>query len=100
MNFIHPGLLIGFAACAIPIIIHLLFRRRFQRLKWAAMKFLLAAYKKTKTTLLIEHILLLLLRILMIAVLVLIFAVLQGLNFLMKKKKNWKNGLTKGTMEI
>ncbi len=73
-NFIHPGLLYGFLACAIPIIIHLIFRRRYQRIHWAAMKFLLAAYKHTKTSLLLENLLLLLLRILVIFLLVLIFA--------------------------
>lgn len=74
LNFFHPGLLYGLFACAIPIIIHLLFKRRFQRVQWAAMKFLLAAYKKTKTSLLLENILLLILRILIIVVLVLLFA--------------------------
>lgn len=74
LQFIHPGVLFGLLACAIPIIIHLLFKRRFKRLPWAAMKFLLAAYKKTKTNLLIEHLLLLLLRILLIILLVFVFA--------------------------
>jgi hypothetical protein len=64
----------GLLACTIPIIIHLIFRRRYQRLPWAAMKFLLAAYRKTKTTLLVENLLLLLLRILLIVVLVTLFA--------------------------
>ena len=75
MQFLHPGILgLGLLACAIPIIIHLIFRRRFQRLPWAAMKFLLAAYKKTKTSLLLEHLLLLAVRILMVMLLALMFA--------------------------
>lgn len=73
-NFVHPGLLYGFLACAIPIIIHLIFRKRYQKVRWAAMQFLLAAYKQTKTSLLLENLLLLLLRILVIFFLVLAFA--------------------------
>lgn len=61
-------------ACSIPILIHLFFKRRFHRLRWAAMKFLLAAYRKTKTSLLLENVILLLLRILIIALLVFLFA--------------------------
>ena len=41
MNFINPALLLGFGAVSIPIIIHLLNRRRFRVVRWAAMEFLL-----------------------------------------------------------
>lgn len=74
MHFVHSAMLWGLLACAIPIIIHLIFRRRYQRVPWAAMKFLLAAYRKTKTTLLVENLLLLLLRILLVTLLVFMFA--------------------------
>ncbi len=75
MNFfIQPWFLTGLTAASIPVIIHLIFRRRFQRVEWGAMKFLLAAYQSNKTSLLVEHILLLILRILIIILLVLIFA--------------------------
>ena len=74
LNATSPMFWFWMSACLIPIIIHLIFRRRYQHIHWAAMKFLLAAYKKTKTTLLIEHILLLLLRIFIVMLLVFLFA--------------------------
>ena len=74
LNFINPTFLFGLFACSIPIIIHLIFKKRYRRIKWAAMKFLLAAYRKTKTSLLLENLLLLLLRIVVILLLVLLFA--------------------------
>ncbi len=44
LPFITPGIFaVGAAATSIPIIIHLLNRRRFRTLIWAAMDFLLAA---------------------------------------------------------
>lgn len=74
LHFVHPGILYGLMACSIPIIIHLIFRKRYKRVQWAAMKFLLAAYKNTKRSLLLENLLLLLLRILLLALLVFLFA--------------------------
>jgi len=38
--FLHPWLLAGLAAAAIPIIIHLFHRRKFVRIDWGAMRFL------------------------------------------------------------
>ncbi len=73
-TFFTQGFLFFLAACSIPIIIHLLFRRRYQRIRWAAMQFLLAAYRTTKTNVLLENLILLILRILVVLVLVLIFA--------------------------
>ena len=40
MQFLNPALLFGLAAVSVPIIIHLLNRRRFRRVPWAAMRFL------------------------------------------------------------
>ena len=74
LHFINPTILFGLLACSIPIIIHLIFKKRYRRIEWAAMKFLLAAYRNTKTSLLLENLLLLLLRIAMILLLVLFFA--------------------------
>ena len=74
LHFISSSFLFGLFACAIPIIIHLIFKRRYKRIEWGAMKFLLAAYKKTKTSLLLENLLLLILRICIIILLVFIFA--------------------------
>ena len=41
-----PALLYGLAAASVPIIIHLLNRRKFREMPWAAMRFLLAAIRK------------------------------------------------------
>ncbi|MBX3362771.1 MAG: BatA domain-containing protein [Phycisphaeraceae bacterium] len=63
MNFVHPTLaLVGLAAIALPIIIHLLIRRRVKPVRWAAMRFLLDAYKQSRRRLLLEQILVLLAR--------------------------------------
>jgi hypothetical protein len=56
---------------SIPIIIHLLNRKRFRVVPWAAMRFLLAAQKRTTRKLRIEQWLLLAIRTLMIVLLIL-----------------------------
>src|SRR6516162_690872 len=61
-------------AVSIPIIIHLLNRRRFKIVTWAAMRFLLAAQKKNSRRMRLEQILLLALRCLMVLLLVLAMA--------------------------
>src|SRR2546421_13060689 len=57
----------GVALISAPIIIHLINRMRFKRLRWAAMEFLLKAQKRTRRRLIIEQLLLLALRCLMVA---------------------------------
>ncbi len=60
---LHPGILVaGAAAAAIPIVIHLLNRRRVQPRPWAAMTWLLAAVRKHQRRLRMENWLVLLLR--------------------------------------
>jgi hypothetical protein len=62
-NFVVPGLfLAGAAAMLVPIIIHLLNKRRFRTVDWAAMDFLLEADKKNRRRVRLENLLLLLLR--------------------------------------
>lgn len=61
-GFGSPLMLWGLAAGSIPILIHLLHRRRFQTVPWAAMRFLLAATKKQSRRLKLEQLLLLLIR--------------------------------------
>jgi hypothetical protein len=61
-------------AVSIPIIIHLLNRRRFQVVSWAAMRFLLAAQKKNSRRMRLEQIVLLAVRCLMVLLLVLAMA--------------------------
>jgi hypothetical protein len=67
MAFLNPGLLWGLALTSIPIIIHLLQRRRFRVVRWGAMEFLRLSVKKRSRRLRIEQLLLLLIRCLVIA---------------------------------
>ncbi len=69
--FQNPFLLWGLAAAAVPILIHLLSRRRYQTQQWAAMHWLLAAAKRNKRRMQIQNLLLLLLRTLAILLLAL-----------------------------
>ncbi|MEI8020441.1 MAG: BatA domain-containing protein [Schlesneria sp.] len=70
-GFASPLMLWGLAAASIPIVIHLLHRRRFQTVQWAAMRFLLAATKKQSRRIKLEQILLLLIRTLILTCLAL-----------------------------
>ncbi len=64
--FFNPwSLLAGLLLIAAPIIIHLIHRMRFKRVKWAAMEFLLKAQKRMKRKMIIEQLLLLILRCLL-----------------------------------
>jgi hypothetical protein len=66
--FLNPGFLfIAAALVSVPIIIHLINRMRFKRIRWAAMEFLLKAQKRTRRRLIIEQLLLLALRCFLIA---------------------------------
>jgi uncharacterized protein (DUF2164 family) len=59
----NPAMLgLGFLAIASPIIIHLLNRRRFKIIDWAAMEFLLDANRKNRRRIKLENLILLLLR--------------------------------------
>lgn len=70
--FLHPILLgIGAACVAIPIVIHLLMRRRRKPVRWAAMRFLLEAYKQRQRRVKLEQLLLLAARCLLIALIAL-----------------------------
>jgi len=62
-------MLFGTLLFGVPLVIHLLNRRRYQVKSWAAMSFLLRAYKRTRRRLRLEHFLLLLVRCLIIALL-------------------------------
>src|SRR6266852_3066870 len=72
-GFITTAMLIGLAGIAIPIIIHLLNRKRFQVVDWGAMQFLQIS-ETTRRRLLIEELLLLLLRMGLIGILVMALA--------------------------
>jgi hypothetical protein len=63
MTFVSAGLaLAGVASVAIPIAIFLLWRQRRTPVEWAAMRFLLEAFRKHRRRLQIEQLLLLLVR--------------------------------------
>src|SRR5690349_17791414 len=66
--FLNPGYLAAAAALvSVPIIIHLINRLRFKRIRWAAMEFLLKAQKRMRRRLIIEQLILLALRCLLVA---------------------------------
>ena len=70
MTFITSGLAIaGLVAMAVPIIIHLLARQRRKPIEWAAMKFLLEAFRKHRRRLQLEQLILLAVRCLIFAAL-------------------------------
>lgn len=70
MPFLHPILFwLGVGGISIPIVIHILNRRRFRIVDWAAMRFLLDALRKNRRRLRIEELILLALRCLMILLL-------------------------------
>ncbi|HEY0984952.1 BatA domain-containing protein [Schlesneria sp.] len=73
-GFGSPLMLWGLAAGSIPILIHLLHRRRYQTVPWAAMRFLLAATKKQSRRLKLEQLLLLLVRTMIVVCLALALA--------------------------
>lgn len=66
---LNPWMLLGLAALAIPIIIHLLNRRRYDVVDWGAMQFLQVS-EVTRRRLLLEEILLMALRMALLAILV------------------------------
>jgi hypothetical protein len=72
-HFLNPALVLpGLLLVALPIIIHLLHRLQYRRVKFAAMEFLLASQKRNRRRILIEQLLLLLARILLVLLLVLL----------------------------
>ena len=70
MGFLAPALLFGLVALAIPPLVHLLNRRRFDVVDWAAMQFLLTS-ERTRKKIFLEQFLLMLLRMGLILLLVL-----------------------------
>lgn len=72
--FLNPVMLLGLAAIGIPIAIHLLNKRKYTRIQWAAMRFLQVAVSRNQRRLRLEDLLLLLARCIMIALLALALA--------------------------
>ncbi|MBL8878741.1 MAG: BatA domain-containing protein [Phycisphaerales bacterium] len=73
-GFLNPLLAGGFGLVALPILIHLLSRRRFRRLDWAATRFLLEAERENRRRVRFEQWLLLALRCLAMALLAAVVA--------------------------
>jgi hypothetical protein len=66
--FLNPAYMIaGAALVSAPIIIHLINRMRFKRIRWAAMEFLLKSQKRNRRRLIIEQLILLALRCALVA---------------------------------
>src|SRR6185437_8014953 len=84
LGFANFPLLYGLGAASLPIIIHLLNRRKYREMPWAAMRFLLAAIRKNSRRIRIEQWLLLAVRTLLIILVVLAMAkpFLEGLGAL------------------
>src|ERR1041384_6305424 len=80
--FTNPGYVAaGGALISSPIIIHLINRMRFKRLRWAAMEFLLKAQKRSRRRLIIEQLLLLLLRCFLVLLTALLVSRFLGFGF-------------------
>jgi hypothetical protein len=72
--FLNPFMLFGAAAIGVPIIIHLLNKRKFDRVQWAAMRFIQASVEQNQRRLELEDIILLILRCLVLLFLALALA--------------------------
>ncbi len=73
--FLNPWTFIaGALLVSVPIIIHLINRIRFRRVKWAAMEFLLKAQKRMRRRKILEQLLLLLMRCLLVFLVGVLFA--------------------------
>ncbi len=70
-GFASPWLLWGLALGGIPIIIHLLHKRKYQETPWAAMRFLFEAARKNSRRIRLEQLLLLIVRTLILVLLAL-----------------------------
>ena len=80
--FTNPGFLaVAGALVSAPIIIHLINRMRFKRIRWAAMEFLLKAQKRNRRRLIIEQLILLALRCLLVALVGLLVMRFVGFSF-------------------
>ena len=74
IEFAHPGLLYLAIGAAVPVIIHLLRRRRVQVVRFPAVRFLRKSSQRRKTKTNLKHLLLLLMRMALVALLAVILA--------------------------
>lgn len=74
LSYINPWLLAGLMGLAIPIIIHLLFKRRKRLIRFSTLRFIKTATRENARRMRIKQWILLLMRICMIALIVFAFA--------------------------
>ncbi len=74
MQFLFQPLTWGFLLVLLPVLIHLINMMRHQRVRWAAMDFLLKSYKKHRRWVWLKQMLLLLSRMAAVALLVMMLA--------------------------
>ncbi len=67
LTFLGAGLLIGLTALAVPVLVHLISRRRARRVRFAAIEFVLRSQRRTARSIRLRQFLLLLVRSLFIA---------------------------------
>jgi hypothetical protein len=72
--FLYPLFLFGLAAASLPILIHLLNRRRLKRIRFPAVRFILLSQKRISRSYRLRHWLLLALRTLAVICLALLLA--------------------------
>ena len=73
-GFLSPWLLWGLALGSVPVIVHLLHKRKFRETSWAAMQFLLEAARKHSRRIRLEQLILLAVRVLILVLLALALA--------------------------
>src|SRR5258705_13793434 len=87
--FLNPAYAIaGAALISAPIIIHLINRMRFKRVRWAAMEFLLKSQKRNRRRLIIEQLLLLLMRCMLVLLAALLVSRYLGFSFAFLEPQN------------
>ena len=72
--FLHPAYLYGLIAASLPVVIHLLNRRRIKRMRFPAVRFLLLSQKRISRTTRLRHWILLALRTFAVLLLALLLA--------------------------
>jgi hypothetical protein len=72
--FLNPLMLLGLTAVSVPIIIHILNRQKFQKVVWAAMRFVRVSMEKNQRRIEWEDILLLIIRCVLLALIALALA--------------------------
>src|SRR5579872_3035211 len=87
--FLHPWYMVaGGALVSAPILIHLINRMRYRRVRWAAMEFLLKSQKRNRRRLIIEQLLLLLMRCALVLMAVMLVSRYLGFSFAFLEPQN------------